>query len=400
MTTHFRPSNDPDADGGSVAATFSLVRGDWLYRIQRRIGLIPAGGTGILRRAIFFSMLTWLPLMIWAIVNNRVIGGDGESLFGHYSVHIRCLIGIPLLIGAEAVAHSVVPLCLTQFQRSGLVDAELAPRFNAVVASGAKLRDTLYPWVVIGGLVVAWAVAVSVSPNPDEVRWGDLGGASGFAVWWFLLVSRPVFNVLMLAWLWRLVLACVLLFRISRLPLRLVPTHPDKVGGLGFLSRIPFIFAPFAFAVSAVMAASWGHEVVYHGVAIPSLYFQMGTLVLVLTILLMLPMLTFTPLLARTRKWALLDYGALLATHGRKVDRRWIHGEPGQPDDPLLDAPELGPVADTHAIYGAVAQMRGALVNKAVLLSAALPAAVPMLALASSQLPMKSTLGKLLMTLL
>ncbi|GJG97586.1 hypothetical protein [Cupriavidus pauculus] len=387
-------------DGVEIAASFSLVRGDWLYRLQRRIGLIPEHGTGIIRRALFFSMLTWLPLAIWALLNDRMIGSDGEYLLAHYSLHVRCLVGIPLLIGAEAIAHQVVPLCLTQLVRNGLIDAELAPRFQAIIASGARLRDRAYPWIIIGGLVAAWAIAVSVSPNPDEVRWGDMGGASGFAIWWFLLVARPIFNVLLLAWLWRLVLATVLLMRIASLPLRIVPTHPDHVGGLGFLSRIPFIFAPFSFAVSAVMASAWGHEVVYHGVALPSLHFQMGTLVLVLTVLVMIPMLTFTPLLANTRRQALLDYGALLAEHGRKVDRRWIHGEPGDPDDPLLDAPELGPVADIHAIYEAVAAMRGVLVNKLVLLSGVVPAALPMLVLAGSQLPLKATLGKLLMTLL
>ena len=404
MTTRFHPTSreagSGAAEAAAEAAAFSLVRGDWLYRVQRRMGLIPAGGAGIGRRALFFSMLTWLPLLVWAIFNDRLFGTDGESLLGHYSVHVRCLIGIPLLIGAEAVAHRVVPLCLTQFLRSGLIDAELEPRYRAIIAGGASLRDRAYPWVIIGGLVVAWAVAVSVSPNPDDVRWGDLGGASGFAVWWFLLVTRPIFNVLLLAWIWRLLLASILLFRIASLPLRLVPTHPDRVGGLGFLSRMPFIFAPFSFAVSAVLAAAWGHEVAYHGVAIPSLYFQMGVLVLVLAVLVLVPMLTFTPRLARMRKDALLDCGALLAAHGRKVDRRWIHGEPGDADDPLLDAPELGPVADTHAIYDAVAQTRGVLVNKGVLLAAVLPAALPMLVLAASQLPLKATLGKLLMTLL
>lgn len=400
MNLAHRTAERHERGGDTVGGAFSLVRDDVLYRMQRRVGLIPANGLGVARRALFYSLLAWLPLVVWAVVHGRIAGPDGESLFGHYAIHVRCLIGIPLLIFAEAIAHSVVPLCMSQFTRSGLVDEALAPRFREIIEGAARLRDRLYPWVIIGGLVLAWTIAVSVAPNRDEIGWSEYGSAAGFAKWWFLLISRPLFNVLLLAWLWRLLLTTIVLKRIARLPLRLVPTHPDRVGGLSFLNRVQFIFVPFSFAVSAVMAAAWAHEVMYHGVALPSLYPQMATLVIVLTLITLLPMFGFVPLLARTRKWALLDYGALLAEHGRKVDRRWIHGEPGQADDPLLDAPELGPVADTHAIYNAVAGMRGSLVDKRVLLATALPAALPMLVLASSQLPVKSTLAKLLMTLL
>ncbi|MNW13481.1 hypothetical protein D3C71_2114530 [compost metagenome] len=66
----------------------------------------------------------------------------------------------------------------------------------------------------------------------------------------------------------------------------------------------------------------------------------------------------------------------------------------------MLDAPELGPVADVQAIYQAVAAMRGAIVNKSVLLKILVPAALPMLLLISMQWPLKSTLSKLLFTLL
>ena len=44
----------------------SLVRDDLLFRIQRRIGLIPSQGLGVVRRTIFFALLTWLPIVVWA----------------------------------------------------------------------------------------------------------------------------------------------------------------------------------------------------------------------------------------------------------------------------------------------------------------------------------------------
>lgn len=391
-----------EGSAGSCAASFSLVRDDALIRLQRRIGLVPAHGLGIVRRALFFGMLGWLPLVLIAAVHGHLLAGTAvaEPLLGHYAVHVRALVGVPLLIAAEALAHTVIPLCLSEFVRNGMVDGPLDARFRQILEAGARLRDRTYPWVVIAGVALAWTAAMSVAPHPDSIRWGDAGGASGFAVWWFLLVSRPIFNVLLLAWLWRLALLCIVMFRIARLPLRLVPSHPDRFGGLGFLARLPLAFAPFSLAVSAVVAAAWAHEVVYHGVPVSTLYVPMGTLVIVLALLVLAPLLCFTPLLMRTRKRGVLDYGVLLSEHGRKVDDRWMHGRAGLEDDPLLNAPELGPVADTHALYEAVERTRIALVNKSALVATIVPAAVPMLVLVAAQFPLGQVLAKLLVALL
>ncbi|MFO1364161.1 MAG: hypothetical protein U1F45_17170 [Burkholderiales bacterium] len=56
----------------------------------------------------------------------------------------------------------------------------------------------------------------------------------------------------------------------------------------------------------------------------------------------------------RAKKQALLDYGA--PAGGRLVHARWIEGK-RVGDDALLAAPELGPVADTVAVYDAVKAM-------------------------------------------
>ncbi|MFO1364162.1 MAG: hypothetical protein U1F45_17175 [Burkholderiales bacterium] len=56
-------------------------------------------------------------------------------------------------------------------------------------------------------------------------------------------------------------LLAVLFWRIARLDLALVPTHPDRAGGLGFLERVPPLFAPVALAVGCVVrAARWAHD--------------------------------------------------------------------------------------------------------------------------------------------
>src|SRR6185295_9374780 len=76
---------------------------------------------------------------------------------------------------------------------------------------------------------------------------------------------------LLLAWLWRIVLIVMLFVRISRLQLLRVPSHPDRVGGLGFLERLPEAFAPVTFALSAMLASHWAHEILYHGRTVDAL---------------------------------------------------------------------------------------------------------------------------------
>lgn len=389
------------SDHQSGLESFSLVRNDALFRLQRAIGLIPAEGNGILRRAAIYGLLCWIPLVIWAFVTGRLMPSENlESLAGHYGIHVRCLVAIPLLIIAEAGAQNILPTCLAQFLRTGLIDEKLEPRFREIIADGVRLRDNVFPWIVIAGLIVTWTIAIALTPNTDEVSWAGIEvNGHGFGTWWFLLVIRPIFNILLLAWLWRLILASVVLFRIAMLPLKLVPAHPDGVGGLGFVQRIPMIFSPMAFAVSAVIASSWAHNVIYHGVPVPSLYVQMGVLVAILVALIFIPLLSFSPLLAKTKKRAARDYGALLAGHGRLVHERWIQGKEVA-DEPILDAPELGPAADIQTLYQSAKAMRPVVFNKGTLLMVVVPTAIPMLIVVATQWPLSSTLKKLLMALL
>ncbi|WP_312996357.1 hypothetical protein [Achromobacter animicus] len=385
------------------AETFLLVEDDGLSRLQSQIGLMPGGRGGIKRRALIYALLAWLPLVVasWlAGIPAERGAGTAETLLGHFGIHIRCLVAIPLLVLAEGVARKILLLCLREFRRSGLVDDELAPRFDEVIVSVAQLKRRVFPWLIIGTAVVAWTTAFLVSPNPDEVRWaGPESEGMAFGAWWFLLVTRPIFSVLLLAWVWRLTLVGILLLRIARLPLKVVVMHPDRMGGLGFLDRLPTVYAPFLFSVSAVVAGAWAHSVFYHGVTVPSLYVQVATLLLILILIGLAPLLVFSSMLARAKRRALLDYGVLLSEYGKLVDARWIQKN-RVPDNPILNAPELGPVADVQAMYQAVVAMRSAVINKSILLKIALPAALPLLILIATQWPLRSTLSKLLFTLL
>jgi hypothetical protein len=106
------------------------------------------------------------------------------------------------------------------------------------------------------------------------------------------------------------------------------------------------------------------------------------------------PYLAFVGPLARAKKQALLDYGALVARHGSAVRRKWIVGD-SKADEPLLAAPEIGPVADTAALYELVHGMRALPVGKVGLLAIALPVVIPFVAVLALQIPLLQLLQQL-----
>ena len=152
---------------------FSLVRGDWPFRLQRAVGLIPsADGLGVARRAVILVLLTWLPIVTWAELTARALPGQvNEPLLQHFGVHARCLVAIPLFIATEATLDVLSRRLLGYFASSGLVPVGQRQRFAAAVASVASLRDRAAPWLLIAGLVVAWTVVRPVSADIHEVIW-------------------------------------------------------------------------------------------------------------------------------------------------------------------------------------------------------------------------------------
>ena len=390
--------------------SISLVRNDLLFRLQRRIGLIPEGGLGVGRRAIFWTLLAWLPLAVWALLNGRALqGAVQEPLLAHFAVHARLLIAIPAFLAAEALAHRAMGSYLPHFVQSGLVGPESVPAFKDALRDTAALRDRTLPWVVMAGIALAAMGYSAITREVGGVAWAermeelgwavDADGGLGFGGWWLLVVGRPIFLILWLGWLWRLALLFRLFRRISQLDLSLVPTHADGMAGMGFLARVPGMFGPVVFAISAVMAATWGHQIMYHGAHVTQFKAPMIAFVVVVLLLFLSPNLAFAGVLQRTRRQALLDYGALVARQGRLVRERWIKGHEVAGTG-LLEAPELGPVADVNSLYQPVEKMRPVPIGLPTLLGVLVPAALPMLPVLAIEIPIKELLTGLIKTLM
>jgi hypothetical protein len=379
----------------------SLVRDDPPFRWQRSVGLIPrAGGLGIGRRAVFWTAVAWLPIAVWAWVAGRALPEQGqaaEPLLQHFGVHARLLVGIPLLIVAQAVAQNIMARLIPQFVREGIVRPADVPRFRAVLARTMRLRNASVPWLIIIGLALAWAFSGTVTIRAHELLWAEESGPApslGFGGWWYVYVGRPIFIVLLLGWLWRVILLGITLKGIAKLDLAIVPTHPDRAGGLGFVERFPAAFSLVVFVNAMVLASGWAHDAEFHSLDVHSLVPMMIAALVIALVVYLSPYLAFLGPLSRAKKQALLDYGALVARHGAAVRDKWIRGD-AKVDEPLLSAPEVGPVADTVALYEAVQRMRPIPLGTQALLAIAVPALVPFIGVLAIQIPLKELLGGL-----
>lgn len=376
-----------------------LTSDEWPLKWQRRLHLVPREGMGLGRRAILYALVAWVPLAVWAYLHGRALpGGSAEPLMAHFGVNVRCLVAIPLLILAEGTMGRMMASLASQFVRNGLVTEAQRGAFVAELQRTARLRDSSLPWIVMLGVIAAWIFVAPPDTEIDALSWSIENGSLGFGGWWFAYVARPIFLALMLSWLWRIALVVGLFRRIAKLDLALVPSHPDRAGGLGFLETFPGAFVLVTFAVSAVIGSGWAHDLVYHGVKTDSILQPLAAFAVVWSLVLLSPLLMFAPKLIAAKRQAKIEYGRLVGQQGRAVRQRWVVGDAGA-DEEALEPAGVGPVADATSLYESVTAMRPVPIGKVALFSVLVPLAIPMLAVFSIQIPIKTLLGQLLKVL-
>ncbi len=135
-----------------------------------------------------------------------------------------------------------------------------------------RLRNSVVAEVLLIAFVYgrrrAGHLAESRGHRRADVVWNDSDGGKlqpTLAGWWFGCVSLPVFQFILLRWYFRLFIWARFLWQVSRIDLRLVPTHPDRAGGLGFLSSITYAFAPLLAGQGVLLAGVIANKIFYAG---------------------------------------------------------------------------------------------------------------------------------------
>jgi hypothetical protein len=83
-----------------TAKDFSLMLGGPLYQYFLRVGLVKPPLDRVGWRMIVICMFAWMPLVVLAALNGRLVGGVKIPFLYDFEVHARFLAALPLLIGA------------------------------------------------------------------------------------------------------------------------------------------------------------------------------------------------------------------------------------------------------------------------------------------------------------
>ena len=379
---------------------FSLVN-DPVLRLLRVLRICPPDGFAATRRALLLAGISWIPIIVWAALSGHLHPTvQDESLMRHLGVHVRCLIGIPLFILSEPFADRVMRVLVGNFTLSGLIRAEDRARFDDVVRSVERLRDSRLAWIAMRALVIVSAIVSRrtwLTEDADALVWSTNHAALDFGGSWAMLVVRPLFLFMLLQWLWRLILTWVLFRRISKLDLQLVPSHPDHVGGLGFIRLHSLAFSMVVFAISSVVCVAVAHQMLAHDATFAQYQVLLIFLTALLAVLFMLPLSAFQGVIRRTSVRAQFDYGTLSGRHVRALHARWVQGR--SVEDDILSAPEIGPAADVATLYSMGTSMRMVPVGKFQIGALVVPALLPVLLVASVEVPITDILIRIIKTL-
>jgi len=195
-------------------------------------------------------------------------------------------------------------------------------------------------------------------------------------------------------WLWRLGVWTYLLFRISRLELRVLATHPDGAGGLNFVNVAMRRFAVLVFAISCILCASIGEDIVFSGARLKSYELELASFFFMCLAVTLGPLLVFTPTLIRSKLDLWAKYGPLAGRSMREFDDKWIL-RTSDSHEPLLGTADIQSLADMRHSYAGISQMRTMLPNQATVGILATAYVLPSIPLLASVIPLRQVISEL-----
>jgi hypothetical protein len=328
---------------------FSITAGGPMFRIGRRVGWVGPAGEVRIWRVVAFA---WVPLLVGALIR-FVIGDRPEPLFFDISVHARFLVSLPLVILSGRLLE---PQCRAAVELLYVGNFADRAALDRVIDRAEQLRDS--NWVegllaaiaLLGGQLVLWGVTGSTGlfHGIDQTR-------LSISQVWYAAIALPMLQFLALRWLWRWAIWTGVLVRVSRLPLALLSTHPDRAAGLRFLSGPVTGFAAFELAFGSVLAGAWGTQLADGRVTVPAI---LPTLIAFLVLAFLMacgPLLVFSPHLFRAQRRALLQYNPFALSYMLRFHRKWIDR---RTTEELLGTPDLQSMNDLDGSFQIIQETR------------------------------------------
>jgi len=356
---------------------FSLLGGP-LHRLGTKLGLVRSD-VDTIPLGLALGLLTWGIMIILSLIDGTI---NQTFLLSVIGIHVRLLLVIPMFFVCETIVSPRMSAFINAIVKSGVVIPSSLPALDKEIFRVNKWINTWLPEFIFLLLSAFLALADShfqlygTTASVTASKVTELSMANQ----WYWIVCLTLFRFLMLRWLWHLGLWCFILWRISRLDLNLLPTHPDGAAGLGYLEVVQSHFIPLVFALSALQAAMLTEEISAQKMDFGAIYPPILLVLIVDAVLFLGPLFIFSSKLWACKVKALSEYMEFSAQYVKDFDNKWLHNK-APTQEQLLGTPDLQSLADLNNSISVVRNMRWVPMSMPLLVTLLSAALVPMLPL-------------------
>ena len=385
----------------TIDTEFYLAPGGPIDRLQQRLWAARATPARLVPRAVLTALVIWLPLLVFSLIEPNA---DADISFLHdIAVHVRFLLIGPLLIMAENSIGQRSRLIVMQFLTSGLVGDADAARFETAVRRGRRLLDS---WIaefliVVLSVTLVW-ISTRVVMAESTVFWFERITTDGpvltRAGWWYSAIARPVFLYLVLRWVWRCLLWWWFLGRVARLDLHLTGTHPDRMGGLGFVTFHHAMFALLAFVTGCAVSAAVANRILYADATLMSYRVPLIGIIAGTALVGVAPLLVFTPHLVRAKRMYWMSYSRFASDYVWMFQEKWMGKK--SPDEAVLGTGDIQSLADLGGSFERLVGMKPVAVDRRIVMIFVLATAAPVLPLLLTVMPLGDIIKMLVKALM
>lgn len=376
---------------------FSFAHGGAVVTRLRKLGILRQAQTPLSIRIILAIGITWIPLLIFTLFQGLAFGDKVQIPFlFDFIQHARFLVALPAAIWAETYISPRYESVLARFLKARVVSGEDVPRFMNAISRANDLKNSVAVELLILGLVCAYvSLGLERSILQEHSSWNRfVPNAHTWVEKWYLWISMPVFLFFWFRWIWRHAVWAYLLFRISRLNLQLISTHPDSAAGLTFISLGHRRYSVLVFSISSILCASIGEEILFGGATLRSYELELTVFFLTCLIITLGPLLAFSPPLIRAKLRDIGKYGVLAANYTQEFDNKWIQKK-RLTNNRLLGNPDFQSLSDMQNSYKGVATMRTILSDRKTVVILFIAYVLPVAPLLTTIIPLRRIVSEI-----
>jgi hypothetical protein len=317
------------------------------------------------------------------------------TFFESIAVHVRFLLVLPLLVLVEASIGRRTREVAHEFADSGVVREGDLPRFESLVRTTRKLADSNWAEAIMAALAYLFMwLSVRQTAGDGALFWFEQAGPQGeqlsVAGWWYALTS-PIVAFLFLRWLWRYGVWSWFLLKLSRFDLHVVASHPDRAGGVGFVTFGQMAFRSVILAASCVVAAAAATRILHDGATLASFQNAIVTVVVISVVVGIAPLLVFAAPLARAKREGLYEYGRFASAYVQTFERKWLEADaPGTGQ--MLGSADIQSLADLGGSFERITSMRPVILDHKTIIAFVVASAAPMIPLLLTEIPLREIL--------